>query len=67
MQRSDANRRLVVRHVLNAEKPQWTGASAEYKPEDPEDFKKNGQFPCIIHWNFNHFVVLNGFKKAKLF
>lgn len=41
MQRSDANRRRVVRHVLNAEKPQWTGASAEYKPEDPEDFKKS--------------------------
>ena len=19
-------------------------------------------FPCIIHWNFNHFVVLDGFK-----
>ena len=19
-------------------------------------------YPCIIHWNFNHFVVLNGFK-----
>ena len=32
---------------------------------DPEDFKKNGHFPCIIHWNFNHFVVLNGFKKNK--
>ena len=30
-----------------------------------EDFKKNGQFPCIIHWNFNHFVVLNGFQKSK--
>lgn len=40
MQRSDANRQLVVRHVLNAEKPQWTGASAEYNPEAPEDFKK---------------------------
>lgn len=40
MQRSDANMRRVVRHVLNGEKPQWTGASAEYKPEDPEDFKK---------------------------
>lgn len=40
MQRSDANRRRVVRHTLNTEKPQWTGASAEYKPEDPEDFKK---------------------------
>ena len=22
-------------------------------------------FPCIIHWNFNHFVVLNGFKGNK--
>ncbi|MDD3364610.1 MAG: NHLP family bacteriocin export ABC transporter peptidase/permease/ATPase subunit [Syntrophomonas sp.] len=22
-------------------------------------------FPAIIHWNFNHFVVLNGFKKDK--
>ena len=20
------------------------------------------EFPCIIHWNFNHFVVLNGFQ-----
>ncbi|MBI6030481.1 ATP-binding cassette domain-containing protein [Clostridium perfringens] len=24
---------------------------------------KKGKFPCIIHWNFNHFVVLNGFTK----
>ena len=29
-----------MRHGLNAEKPQWTGASAEYKLEDPEHFKK---------------------------
>ena len=28
----------------------------------PETIKKKGRFPCIIHWNFNHFVVLNGFK-----
>ena len=28
----------------------------------PEALKENGQFPCIIHWNMNHFVVLNGFK-----
>ncbi len=27
--------------------------------------KESGTFPCIIHWNFNHFVVLNGFKKNK--
>ena len=32
---------------------------------EPESLKKNGTFPCIIHWNFNHFVVLNGFKKNK--
>lgn len=27
--------------------------------------KEKGQFPCIIHWNFNHFVVLCGFKNNK--
>ena len=32
---------------------------------EPEELKKNGKFPCIIHWNFNHFVVLNGFKGNK--
>jgi len=32
---------------------------------EPEDLKKNGKFPCIIHWNFNHFVVLCGFKGDK--
>ncbi len=32
---------------------------------EPESLKKNGKFPCIIHWNFNHFVVLNGFTKNK--
>ena len=32
---------------------------------EPEDLKKEGQFPCIIHWNFNHFVVLDGFSKGK--
>ncbi len=29
---------------------------------DPITLKDKGKFPCIIHWNFNHFVVLNGFK-----
>ena len=27
-----------------------------------EGLKENFEFPCIIHWNFNHFVVLDGFK-----
>lgn len=32
---------------------------------EPESLKKEGEFPCIIHWNFNHFVVLDGFKGNK--
>ena len=28
----------------------------------PEALRDNGTFPCIIHWNMNHFVVLDGFK-----
>lgn len=38
--------------------------AAGYRYE-PEALRKNGKFPCIIHWNFNHFVVLNGFKGNK--
>lgn len=34
---------------------------------EPETLKEQGQFPCIIHWNFNHFVVLNGFKGNKAY
>ena len=30
-----------------------------------EALKKETSFPCIIHWNFNHFVVLDGFKGDK--
>ena len=29
---------------------------------EPDDLFKEGPFPCIIHWGFNHFVVLCGFK-----
>ncbi|MBR5681192.1 MAG: NHLP family bacteriocin export ABC transporter peptidase/permease/ATPase subunit [Clostridia bacterium] len=29
---------------------------------DPESIREKGQFPCIIHWNMNHFVVLRGFR-----
>ena len=32
---------------------------------EPDVLREKGTFPCIIHWNFNHFVVLNGFKKNK--
>ena len=29
---------------------------------EPDVLVKSGSFPCIIHWEFNHFMVLNGFK-----
>ena len=29
---------------------------------EPESLQQEGPFPCIIHWGFNHFVVLCGFK-----
>ena len=28
---------------------------------DVESLRTKCTYPCIIHWNFNHFVVLNGF------
>ena len=30
-----------------------------------EGLKKAAAFPCIIHWEFNHFVVLDGFRGDK--
>ncbi len=29
---------------------------------EPETLRERIAFPCIIHWNFNHFVVLDGFR-----
>jgi ABC-type bacteriocin/lantibiotic exporter with double-glycine peptidase domain len=29
---------------------------------EPDSLRESILFPCIIHWNFNHFVVLDGFK-----
>ena len=34
---------------------------------EPEILRDEGFFPCIIHWEFNHFVVLNGFKGNKVY
>ena len=34
---------------------------------EPEDLRDKGRFPCIIHWDFNHFVVCDGFRGNKVF
>lgn len=41
------------------------GMTAKGYRYEPDSLKEKGKFPCIIHWNFNHFVVLDGFKKNK--
>lgn len=43
------------------------GLTAKGYRYEPEGLRKNATFPCIIHWNFNHFVVLNGFKGKKVY
>lgn len=43
------------------------GLSAQGYRYEPEQLRENGRFPCIIHWNFNHFVVLGGFKGDKAY
>ena len=34
---------------------------------EPDFLRDNGLFPCIVHWDFNHFVVVNGFKRDKVY
>ncbi len=38
------------------------GLTAKGYRFEPAMLRQEGRFPCIIHWNFNHFVVLNGFR-----
>ena len=49
-----------AKNVLRA--AQSYGLTAKAYRLEPQDLKEQGEFPCIIHWNFNHFVVLDGFK-----
>ena len=41
------------------------GLTAKGYRYEPDQLKEKGRFPCIIHWNFNHFLVLCGFKGNK--
>ncbi len=43
------------------------GLEAKGYRYEPDVLRTDGTFPCIIHWNFNHFVVLNGFKGNKAY
>lgn len=54
-----------ARNVLKAAR--FYGLDAKGYRYEPEALKENGSFPCIVHWNFNHFVVLDGFKNGKAY
>ena len=41
------------------------GMTAKAFLHSGESLRAKGTYPCIIHWNNNHFVVLNGFAKDK--
>ena len=57
--RDGSNAKNVLRAARNY------GLEAKGYRFEPDQLKKNGKFPCIIHWNFNHFLVLDGFKGNK--
>ncbi len=38
------------------------GMTAKGFRYEPEALREKGKFPCIIHWNMNHFVVCCGFR-----
>ncbi|MBR0409240.1 MAG: NHLP family bacteriocin export ABC transporter peptidase/permease/ATPase subunit [Clostridia bacterium] len=38
------------------------GFKVEGYRRSPASIREKGTFPCIIHWNFCHFVVLDGFQ-----
>ncbi len=41
------------------------GLNADGYKVEPQVLMEQAEFPCIIHWNFDHFVVLDGFKGTK--
>ena len=49
-----------AKNVLNAARSY--GLNARGFRAGPEALRKNADYPCIIHWNHNHFVVLCGFR-----
>ena len=42
------------------------GLKAQGYRLEPEELRDGGQFPCIVHWDFNHFVVCCGFRGNKV-
>ena len=50
----------TIKNILQAARSY--GMKAQAWKLEPEALLEEGPFPCILHWGFNHFVVLCGFK-----
>lgn len=54
-----------AKNILKAAR--YHGLEARGYRFEPEALRDKGSFPCIIHWNFNHFVVLCGIRGNKVY
>ena len=54
-----------ARNILRAARSY--GLQANGYRYEPDELARDGQFPCIIHWEFNHFVVCDGFRGDKVY
>ena len=43
------------------------GLAAKGMTFSTEALRKKGSFPCIVFWNFNHFVVVRGFRGKNVY
>lgn len=43
------------------------GLNADGYKKELDALRNSTKFPCIIHWNFEHFIVLDGFKGDKVY
>ena len=50
-----------ARNILKAARNYGLEAGG-YRYENVQELRDEGSFPCILHWNFNHFVVCCGFR-----
>ncbi len=55
--RDGSNARNVLKAARN-----YGMEAAGYRFEHVQELREEGLFPCIIHWEFDHFVVCCGFK-----
>ena len=42
------------------------GMTTKFYSWTTEHLRENGEFPCILYWGFNHFVVCDGFRGDKV-